>query len=196
MMFQVHDLNSAPAGSREALAKLVESYGFLPNIAGVFAESPPVLSGLLGAISAFNAKEMTLSPVERQVVLLAASARNRCEYCVAAHGMLASLNGLSRDEVENLQQGRALREGRMEALRRFVEVVIDSRGWVSEGELEKFLRAGFTKAQVLEVIFGVALKTLTNYANHITKPSVNEQFAEFLPNWNNTELTMQASDSE
>ncbi len=110
--------------------------------------------------------------------------------------MLASLNVLSRDEVENLQQGRALREGRMEALRRFVEVVIDSRGWVSEGELEKFLRAGFTKAQVLEVIFGVALKTLTNYANHITKPSVNEQFAEFLPNWNNTELTMQASDSE
>ncbi len=193
MTFQIHDLNTAPVGSREMLSKIAQSYGFLPNLAGVFAESPAALNGLLGAISAFDAKEMTLSPVERQVVLLAVSVKNRCEYCAAAHSMLANKIGLDRKEVENLQLGGRLSDSRLEALRHFTEAVLDSRGWAPEAELEKFLNAGFTKAQILEVIFGVALKTFTNYANHIAKPPVNEQFAGFLPNWANAEFAAEAN---
>jgi len=184
MTFPVHTLETAPVGARDALGRVVQSYGFVPNLAGALAESPATLHGLLGAMGAFEAKEMTLSPVERQVVLLAASVTNRCRYCAAAHGMLAHKNGLDRGDVDGLQQGRPLGNGKLEALRRFAEAVVDKRGRASEGDLEMFLGAGFTKAQVYEVIFGVALKTLTNYANHIAKPRVNDQFAAFLPTWN------------
>ncbi|HLA91011.1 MAG TPA: carboxymuconolactone decarboxylase family protein [Gemmatimonadaceae bacterium] len=183
MKFHVHTPDSAPAGAREILGTIARSYGFVPNLAAVLAESPATLNGLLGFMSAYDAKEMTLSPVERQVVLLAVSAKNGCEYCAAAHGMLASKNGLDRAEVVNLQQGRPLRDAKLETLRRFAEMIAGTRGRASEADLEAFFTAGFSRAQVFEVIFGVALKTLTNYANHIARPPVNEQFAAFLPSW-------------
>ncbi|MCI0518442.1 MAG: carboxymuconolactone decarboxylase family protein [Woeseiaceae bacterium] len=185
MEFQVHSENTAPSASQETLARIVERYGFIPNLAGVFAESPGAFNGLLGAMTAYDAPDITLSMLERQVVLLAVSAKNRCEYCTAAHSMLASMNGLDRAGVNSLQQGRPLGDKKLEALRTFAEKLVEKRGWVPKAEVDEFIATGFTKAQVLEVVFGVALKTLTNYANHIANPPVNEQFAAFLPKWSN-----------
>lgn len=183
MGFQVHTLVSTPAGSRETMRKITEKYGFVPNLAAVFAESPGTLNALLGLMSAYDAKEMTLSPLERQVVLLATSVRNRCEYCTAGHSMLAGMCGLDQGGVGDLQEGRRLGDPRLEALRLFSEAVVERRGEVSVGDIGKFLEAGFTKGQILEVVLGVALKTLTNYVSHIADPPVNEQFQAFLPAW-------------
>lgn len=183
MGFQVHTLESAPAGSRETMAKIAEKYGFVPNLAAVFAESPGTLNALLGLLGAYDAEEIGLSPLERQVVLLATSVQNECEYCTAGHSMLAGMCGLDRGEVENLQEGRRLGDPRLEVLRQFTEAVVEKRGHASEDDIRKFLGVGFTRAQVLEVVLGVALKTLTNYVNHIAKPPVNEQFHAYLPEW-------------
>ena len=183
MPFQIHTLETAPEASRPALGKLVQNYGFLPNLAGVFAESPGALNGLLGFMGAFESQEMTLAPLERQIVLLTVAVWNKCAYCAAAHGMMANMCGLERGEVDALQQGRPLREGRLEALRRFTEAVLEKKGWTKDVDLAAFLGAGFSKAQIFEVLFGIALKTFTNYANHISKPPVNTQFAGFLPAW-------------
>lgn len=183
MSFPIHTVETSPTGARETLKKVAQNYGFLPNLAAAFAESPATLSGLFGFMGAYDADDMTLTKLERQVVLLTASVANKCEYCAAAHGMLANMNGLDRSEVDNLQQGRPLGNARIEALRRFAEAIVDKRGWASDADLGRFFAAGFSKAQVFEVVFGVALKTLTNYANHIARPPVNRQFAEFLPKW-------------
>lgn len=182
-MFQIHTPDTAPEASRPTLDAITEKYGFVPNLAAVFAESPGAMAGLLGLIGAFDAPELTLAPVERQVLSVAVSVENKCEYCTAAHSMLAGMNGLAPDEIENLQQGRPLTDPKLEALRRFAERVVRQRGHVADADLQAFLAAGFTKAQILEVLLGVSLKTLTNYANHIAKPPVNEQFAKFLPKW-------------
>ncbi len=181
MRFPIHDLNTAPEQSKPVLEAIVKNYGFLPNLAGGFATAPPVLSALLGLIGAFDNDTMTLSPLERQVVLLAASAENDCEYCMAAHGMLAHNAGLSTVDVRATQQRLQISDDRLEALRRFAACVVETRGWVPDVEVDSFMRVGFTQAQVLEVVLGVALKTLTNYANHLVKPAVNPQFAKFSP---------------
>lgn len=181
MDFQVYTTETAPAASRDTLAMIEKNYGFLPNLAGAFAESPPVLSALLGLLGGFDNPAMSLTALERQVVLLTTSAANRCVYCASAHGMLAHNAGLSREEVARVQQGEALADPRLRALQHFTKRLVAARGWVSDAEVEAFIAAGFTKAQVLEVVLGVAVKTLTNYANHITKPPVNEQFAAFRP---------------
>ncbi len=183
MTFQIHTPETAPAEAQETLGTIARNYGFVPNLAAAVAESPATLNGLLGLMSAFDAEEMTLTPVERQVVLVAVSVPNKCEYCTAAHSMLAGMAGLTRPEIDHLQEGRPLGDARLEVLRRFAETVVAERGFVSEAALEAFVAAGFTKAQVLEVVFGVALKTLTNYANHIVNSPVNKQFAAFLPKW-------------
>lgn len=181
MQFPIHDLKTAPEQSRPVLEAIIKNYGFLPNLAGGFATSPAVLGALLGLISAFDNDSMTLSPLERQVVLLSASAQNECEYCMAAHGMLAHNAGLDTEDVRAAQQRQHISDDRLEALRRFAGCVVEMRGWVPDVEIDSFMSAGFTQAQVLEVVLGVALKTLTNYVNHIVKPAVNPQFAKFAP---------------
>lgn len=185
MSFQIHTLDTAPAGARETLGRVAQSFGFVPNLSGVFAESPATLNGLVSFLSAYDAKEMTLSALERRVVLLAASVQYRCEHCTALHSELGSVCGLDRAEIDNLQEARSLGNARLESLRRFTEAIVDKRGWVSDADLDKFFAAGFTKAQVMEVVFGVSLKTLMSYVSHIAKPPANEQFAAFRPKWAN-----------
>lgn len=183
MNFLVHSPETAPEGSKPTLKKIKGTYGFIPNLAGVFAESPGTLNFLGAAMAAFDAQEMSLTPIERQVVLLAVSVSNRCEYCTAAHSMLASMAGLSRENIDALQDGESLSDSKLEALRQLAEHIVEARGWVEPAIMDRFMSAGYGNAQILEVIAGAALKTLTNYTNHIAKPAVNEQFAAFLPRW-------------
>ena len=183
MTFQVHTVDTAPIDSQPALQAIEERYGFVPNLAAVFAESPGAFNALLGALKAYDDESLTLTPVERQVVLLSVSVENRCDYCTAAHSMLAHSLGLDREEIGALQQGGAISDPKLEALRRFTHDLVVGRGVVGESALAGFLDAGFTRAQVFEVILGVSLKTLTNYANHVANPPVNEQFKAFLPEW-------------
>lgn len=183
MEFRIHDANTAPEASRETLSNIADKYGFIPNLAGVFAESPGAMKGLLAGLAAYDSPELKLKDIERQVVMLAVSVRNRCSYCTAAHSMLASHLGMDRAQIDALQQGQPLSDRKLEALRRFTLAVVEKEGWVSEDDKAEFEVAGYGAVHVLEVVLGIALKTLTNYANHIASPPVNEQFAAFLPKW-------------
>lgn len=183
MNFQLHTSESAPDGAKATLLAIEQRYGFIPNLAAVFAESPGAFQGLLGLIMAFDDDALTLEPLERQIVLLAAAVENRCDYCTAAHSMLASNMGVERDQIDRLQTQSSLADARLEALRLFTTDLVNSRGHIDPANLDAFLVSGFTNAQVFEVLLGIALKTLTNYANHIARPPVNAQFREFLPNW-------------
>jgi len=183
MNFPIHTIDTAPTDSQPALQAIEERYGFIPNLAAVFAESPGAFNALLGALKAYDDESLTLTPVERQVVLLSVSVENRCDYCTAAHSMLAHSLGLSREDIDALQQGRAIGDSKLEALQRFTKALVVNRGVVDESAIASFLDSGFSKAQVFEVILGVSLKTLTNYANHVANPPVNEQFKSFLPEW-------------
>lgn len=181
MEFKVHTTESAPEASREPLRAIAERYGFLPNLAGAFAESPVTLEALLSLLSIQEGPKATLSTLERQVVLLSVSAENGCEYCTTAHTMLATKAGLDSDQIGALLQGRRLSDGRLDALRRFTRAVVRERGRPSGDDMRSFKAAGFRPDQALEVVLGVALKTLTNYVNHLVETPVNEEFMAFHP---------------
>jgi AhpD family alkylhydroperoxidase len=136
----------------------------VPNLLGTLAESPQTLKGYLALAGLFE--ETSLSPEERQVVLLAVSFENACEYCMAAHSMGARRQGVAAHVIDALRNGAALPDARLEALRVFAQAVVRQRGW-AEREAESFVEAGFTKAQLLDVVLGVAQKTLSNYVNHL-----------------------------
>lgn len=183
MYFTVHDVDSAPQGSKETLANIASKYGFIPNLAGVFAESPAAMSGLLSGLAAYDNPEMGLSEIERQVVMLTVSVRNRCAYCTAAHSMLADKLGLTRGQIDQLQNEKPLADLRLEGLRRFTLAIVEKQGWINDADKQAFEQTGFGEGHVLEVVQGVALKTLTNFANHIARPPVNAEFSAYLPAW-------------
>jgi len=174
--FTIHDVETAPTGSRATLEAVARSFGRAPNLFGVFAESPAVLkgyttlAGLLEKDSAFDATEL-------QVVLLTVSFENDCEYCVAAHTTISKMQSLPGDVVEALRDGGPLPDARLEALRTYTRHVLETRGWVSDEAVQAFLDAGYTRRHQLEVVLGLAFKTLSNYVNHAAGTPLDTAFA-------------------
>lgn len=174
--FEFHDLASAPAGSRSLLEAASQSLGFTPNLYAGLAESPTALRSYLEGAERFQ--RSSLSPVEQQVVLLVTSVENGCEFCVAAHSMIARrMVKVPSPIVDALREGTRLPEPRLDVLATFTRAVVRERGWVPPSLLAATFAAGFSRAQILDVIVGVSVKTLSNYANHLLKTPVNPQFA-------------------
>ena len=172
--FIVHDKETAPAETVGLLENAEKTFGFIPNLLGVFAESPAALNGYLTISQIFDQSSFT--PTERQVILLSANRFNHCHYCMAAHSVIADLQRVPNDVVDAIRNDEAIADDRLEALRIFTTLVVEKRGWVNDEEFETFLAAGFSKAQVLEVVLGVSFKTLSNYANHIADTPVDDAF--------------------
>lgn len=174
--FRVHTKKSAPETSRKIMENMEQSSGFVPNLFGVLAESPVALEGYTSLNRILE--KGTFSKAERALVLLAVSRTNECHYCVAAHTGIALEAGLSEKTVEAIRNGRELDDPKLEALRSFTISMVEERGWLDQDQLQTFLDAGFTKKQALEVITAVAMKTISNYSNHLAETPVDEQFAE------------------
>ena len=170
----VHTPDSAPEGSRAILEGAQRAMGFVPNLYGVFAGAPAALTGYTGLGQAFE--QSSFSATERQVVLLAASAENGCEYCMAAHSTLAAMQQVAPDVVEALRDLEPLTDPKLEALRTFTLRVVQDRGRVPQDAIGAFLAAGYGQAQVLEVVLGVAMKTLSNYTNHLASTPLDAAF--------------------
>jgi uncharacterized peroxidase-related enzyme len=164
--FTVHTFDSSPADSKPLLEVASKAWGFVPNLHAVLAESPVALEayerlfGLVGRSS--------LSPVEQQVALLAVSVLHGCEYCTMGHTYLARSVKAPEAVVQALRGREPVPDARLQALRTFVEAVVRERGRAGDAAVEAFVRAGFSRAQVLEVVVVVATKTISNYVNHLT----------------------------
>lgn len=174
MNYKVYDPDTAPAGSKETLAGAKKAYGFVPNLLGIMAEAPALLKAYRALSEVFD--ETSLSPSERQVVLLAASYENDCEYCVAAHSVIAAMQKVPAEAVQAIRAGNPIAERKLEALRRFTAAVVTSRGWPLEADTRAFLDAGYARAQVLEVVLGIGMKTLSNYTSHIADTPLDAAF--------------------
>jgi len=175
MKFQVHTKETAPEASRETLEATSKKYGFLPNLFGVLAESPTAVQAYAAINKALE--QSTLSPVEQQVVALTVSTANDCAYCVGAHSTVAKMVRMPEDVLMALREQRTLPDRKLNALRTLVLSVMYHRGWVPNEDLEQFVKTGYTQRHVLDVLTIVALKTLSNYVNHIADTPLDPQFA-------------------
>ncbi len=175
MKFEVHTKETAPEASRATLEVTAKKYGFLPNLFGVLAESPTAVQAYAAINQALE--QSALSPVEQQVVALTVSTANDCAYCVGAHSTVAKMVRMPEDVLTALREQRPLSDRKLNALRTLVLSILRHRGWVPEDDLEQFVAAGYTQRHVLDVLTLVALKTLSNYVNHIAHTPLDPQFA-------------------
>ncbi len=163
--FALHDESTAPEGSRPLFEVVERKFGFVPNVIRAMAESPQAAEAYLTLSQLFD--KSGLDPVERQVVLLSISFANGCGYCMAAHSGSARQAGMPDDVLAALREGRPLPDGKLEALRRFSERMVEKRGWLDDADIDAFLAAGYEKRHVFDVILAIAMKTLSNYTNHV-----------------------------
>jgi uncharacterized peroxidase-related enzyme len=175
MTYPVHTVDTAQAGAKEIPAGAKKSLGFVPNLYGVMAEAPALVKAYATLSRIFD--ETSLSATERQIVLLTASYVNDCEYCIAAHSVIAGMQKVPNDVVQAIRAGRPIADTKLEALRLFTAAVVNSRGWPADADTAALLSAGYGRQQVLEVVLGVGMKTLSNYTNHIAATPLDLAFA-------------------
>ncbi len=172
--FSVHTQETAPDGSKETLANVEKAYGFLPNLMATFAESPAALEAYASISGIFEKSDLTAT--EKQIVLMTNNRLNGCTYCMAAHTTIAQMQGVPADVIEALRDGSPVEDPKLEALLTFAAQVNEQRGVLDPRDIDAFLAAGYTKANILEVIVGTAMKVMSNYTNHVADTPVDENF--------------------
>ncbi|OZI29230.1 alkylhydroperoxidase [Bordetella genomosp. 1] len=174
----LHTPDTAPEATRPALQAAQQSAGFLSNLLAVLANAPVALEAYQ-TLSAINARASLTLP-QREVVQLIAATTHGCDFCVAGHTAL----GLNKAKlpaavVDALRAGQPLPDAQLEALARFTREVIATRGKVSDAVLADFLATGHTEGQALEVIVGIGLATICNFANVLAQTPLNPQLQDY-----------------
>ena len=172
--FTIHTPDTSPEGSKAILEQAKKGLGFVPNLYAVLAESPAALKAYTSYSEVLQGTDFTAE--ERNLLWLAISRTNGCEYCVAAHSALSGMAKVSDTNIQAIRNGLPLADAKLQALRRFTEVVVDSRGWAPESEVEAFLAAGFSRRQIIEVVAFISHKTLSNYLNHLAETPLDTAF--------------------
>jgi AhpD family alkylhydroperoxidase len=173
--YQVHTIESAPQKSQAALQGLKQSVGLVPNLAATMAESPTLVNSFVAVFGNFSSG--SFSGAEKQVLLLTNAVVNRCTWAVAFHSTLALQEGAPSAAVQAIRDGRLPDGIKLAALSRYTKALIEQRGHMSDNDLENFKAAGYTPAQAFEVIAGLAISTMANYAGNIANPPLEALFA-------------------
>jgi uncharacterized peroxidase-related enzyme len=169
-------IDTAPEGSKETLQAIQKGFGFIPNLMATFANSPAVLNGYMGLDAAWAKSSLTAK--EQQLILLATSVENNCRYCTAAHStILKNMMKVDAEIVNAVRSKNQLQDTKLNALVQFTREVVAERGYASENVKASLINAGYNEVTMMEVLVGIALKTISNYLDHLNPTPIEAAFA-------------------
>ena len=174
----LHTLDTAPEASRPYLERSQAANGFLPNLVASLANAPTALETYLTVAEINGRSGLTLA--ERETVQITAAGIHGCGFCVAGHTAVALKKAqLEPQLVDAIREQQPVSDPRLDAVAVFTRAVIATRGAVPDAALADFIKAGFTQANALEVVLGVSLATLCNFANNLAQNELNPQLAAY-----------------
>ncbi|MDA1008669.1 MAG: carboxymuconolactone decarboxylase family protein [Planctomycetota bacterium] len=141
------------------------------NIFKGIAHSPEILKGILGLMSSVKTSK-ALTAQEIEVVALTTAEFMHCEYCVAAHTKLATASGFAAEHVKSIRRGNGA-DTREQALIDFTKRMVETKGYLTDGELAAFRTAGFNDAAAIAVMAEATAMTFTAYYNHIHQTEID-----------------------
>ena len=162
---------SASPKVKKILEGVKAKFGKVPNIFATIAHSPITLESFLSNSEAFSRK-ISLTPREMEGIALTVGEHNGCHYCVSAHTVMAKMAGFSLEEALELREGKS-RDVKLDALVKFTDDLVDTKGHPSDRTVEAFFKAGYSEAALIEVIAWVAHNIFTNYFNNVNKTEID-----------------------
>jgi uncharacterized peroxidase-related enzyme len=159
-----------PADSKSTLEMFTKNIGFTPNMMAIFAASPIAFNAwatLLGSLS------KALDVKTRDSIGLVVSEVNGCNYCLGVHSFTADhMAKLPANEIVLARKGHATDPKRNAAIE-FARKVIETRGKVVDDDLKAVRAAGYSDANVIEIVALVAMYSLTNFFNNVFDPETD-----------------------
>jgi len=144
---------------------LQKGLGFVPNLYATFALNETALGDYL----AFQNRKSTLRAKERELINLVVSEVNDCLYCLSAHTVLGKMNGFSEDQILEIRSGEASFDAKLDALAKFVRDTTIRRGKPSSESVEQLFAAGYTQANVLDILIVIGDKIISNFLHGVTQ---------------------------
>ncbi|HWB79189.1 MAG TPA: carboxymuconolactone decarboxylase family protein [Nannocystaceae bacterium] len=175
--FPALDETTAPAEVRSVLAASARQVGFLAQPVARAAHSPALLRHMLAGFAAFE--RTSLAPLERETLAMTVAYERGCHYCMAMHSAMLAADPANARVLAALRAGGPLDDPRLEAVRALARTLLAAHGRVDHDELARFLAAGFTEAQALEVVLGVSVYELSTTTNLLTNAPLDPPFAAF-----------------
>lgn len=170
-------LETADPNAKAVLEKAKAQLGFIPNMYAGMANASGLLDTYLDGYARFR-KDSGFTPAEQEVVFLTISRANGCDYCVAAHSLIADqMSKVPLPVTDAIRDGRPIPDPKLAALSTFTDTMLRTRGLPANADVEAFLAVGYSERQVLEIILAIAVKTLSNYANHLLHTPLDAMFA-------------------
>ena len=160
----------APAASHPILEAVNGQLGVVPNLFRLVALSPAALAGMT-SLSGALAKALDVKTRER--LAIATAQVNGCDYCLSAHTYLGlNLARLSAEEIA-LNRNGGSSDAKADAAVRFGAKVAQTRGKIAAADLDAVRQAGFTDAQVIEIVAIVGENFLTNLINNVADTDID-----------------------
>jgi uncharacterized peroxidase-related enzyme len=168
----IPSLESATGPTAEIYSQIKKAIGNVPNtFAAIGAFGPAALKAVLSADAVLAAG--TLSKRDQETIKLVISAEAGCDYCVAAHSLLGKIAGLKPDELKKIRNGGPTGDAKRDALVRFVRMLAETSGTVSDDDFAAIKAAGYSDAQLVEISLAFATTVFTNVFNRINDTDID-----------------------
>lgn len=149
---------------------IAKKMGKVPNLFATIGYSANALKGILEFEEAFS--HGAFSAKEREGINLVVSQVNNCDYCLAAHTMLAGMRGYDREEIIGLRKGLAS-DAKLQAALQLAKSIASNKGAADSALKEAFFNAGYDEAALIDLIGIVTVRTFTNYVYALTEIPVD-----------------------
>jgi len=162
--FKVPTREEVSEENKALFDNLKQGLGFVPNLYAYYAKNETALGDYL----TLQNRKSTLKTKERELINLVTSQINDCRYCQSAHTAIGKNLKWTDEEILEIRSGRASFDPKLDALAKFTKSVVENRGKADEAAKEAFFAAGYSEANLIDVVFVIADKSISNYIHNLT----------------------------
>lgn len=153
--------------------------GFVPNMYRTMANSPALLRTYSKSYEEFRVHS-GLTAAEQEVIFLALSKDNGCDYCLAAHSTLAAnISGVPADVLSAIRADTTIADVKLQALYEMAIELNQSRGLPDPKIVKNFFNTGYQESTLLSLLLAISIKVISNYSNHLFDTPLDAAFAQY-----------------
>ena len=176
--FSVPKLEELPPDIRERIEEVSERSGFIPNVFLVLARRPQEFRAFFAYHDALMERESGLSKAEKEMIVVATSAMNDCQYCVVAHGAILRIragNPLIADQIA-INYLKADLSERQVTMLKLASKIASASGEVTNKDLDEAKAAGFDEEDVWDIGAITSFFALSNRMANFSSMRPNDEF--------------------
>jgi AhpD family alkylhydroperoxidase len=167
---QVPTRQQVDAKANSIFDNLESNLGMVPNIYATIGYSSTILEGYLNYAAVISSG--VYSKKQEEAIKLAVSEVNNCQYCKAAHTVLAKMNGYTEEETLEIRSGNH-KDKNLNTLIQTAQEIAVKRGAISNETKARFFNQGFNEQAFIELIAMVNVVSFTNFIHNATQVPVD-----------------------